>query len=177
MQPAHRVPGCVMKRYTMPISPPPASVAGEGLKWVGCGSLNAVARRSGYGATSGCRTFQRRSLHNPICRPSPSCNANRRFVESAIYILASRLRASWMEARATKAPRVSARFSKSLETPVASEPGESALDHRAARQDDEALRVVAPLDDLHAQPRHFCQRSVNLPGIGAAVSPDQFEPG
>jgi hypothetical protein len=34
----------------MSISPPPASVAGEGLKWVGYGSLNAVARRSGYGA-------------------------------------------------------------------------------------------------------------------------------
>jgi hypothetical protein len=47
MQPAHGVPGCAMKRYTMPISPPPASVAGEGLKWVGCGSLSAVARRSG----------------------------------------------------------------------------------------------------------------------------------
>jgi hypothetical protein len=50
MQPARRVPRCVIKRYTMPISPPPTSVAGEGLKWVGYGSLNAVARRSGYGA-------------------------------------------------------------------------------------------------------------------------------
>jgi hypothetical protein len=38
----------------------------------------------------------RRSLHNPICRPSPSCNANRRFVELEIYALESRLRASWM---------------------------------------------------------------------------------
>jgi hypothetical protein len=46
------------------------------------------------------------------------CNANRRFVEPAIYILASRLRASWMEARATKAPMVSARFSKSYNGPT-----------------------------------------------------------
>jgi hypothetical protein len=38
----------------------------------------------------------RRSLHNPICRPSPSCDANRRFGELAIYALASRLRqAGW----------------------------------------------------------------------------------
>jgi len=41
----------------------------------------------------------------------------------------------------------------------------------AARQDNEALRVVAPLGDLHAQPQHLCQRSVNLPGIVAAISP------
>ena len=69
----------------------------------------------------------------------------------AIYALASRLRASWMEARATKAPRVAARFSKSFgETSVASEPGESALDHPATRQDDEALHVVVPLDCVSA---------------------------
>jgi hypothetical protein len=46
------------------------------------------------------------------------CNANRRFVEPAIYILASRLRAGWMEARPTKAPMVSARFSKSYNGPT-----------------------------------------------------------
>ena len=57
------------------------------------------------------------------------------------------------------------------------EPPRNMTAHPAPRQDDEALRVAAPLDDLHAQPRHFCQRSVNLPGIVAAVSPDQFEPG
>jgi hypothetical protein len=61
-----------------------------------------------------CRAFRRRFPHQPICRPSQPCRANQRFVELAIYALASRLRASWMEARATKAPRVSARFSKSL---------------------------------------------------------------
>jgi hypothetical protein len=33
------------------------------------------------------------------------------------------------------------------ETLVASEPGKGALDHPTARQDDEALRAVAPLDD------------------------------
>src|SRR5271166_4662613 len=41
------------------------------------------------------------------------------------------------------------------ETPVSSKPGEGALDHPAARHDDEALPVVAPLDDLHAQHRHL----------------------
>jgi hypothetical protein len=54
-----------------------------------------------------------------------------------------------MEARVTRAARVSARFSKALgETPVSSEPGEGALDHPTAQQNDEALLVVAPLDDL-----------------------------
>jgi hypothetical protein len=62
------------------------------------------------------------------------------------------------------------------ETPVASKPGESALDHPTARQDDEALHVVAPFDDLHAQRRYLCHRSVNLPGVVAATGPDQFEP-
>ena len=47
----------------------------------------------------------------------------------------------------------------------------------AARQDDEALHVVAPLDDLHAQDGHFGHRSVNLPRVVAAIGPDQFEPG
>jgi hypothetical protein len=61
------------------------------------------------------------------------------------------------------------------ETPVASEPGESALDHPAARQDDKALPVVAPLYDPHAQPRYFCYRSFNLPRV-VAIGPDQFEP-
>jgi hypothetical protein len=45
------------------------------------------------------------------------------------------------------------------------------------RQDDEASHVVAPLDDLHVQQRHLCHRSVNLPGVVAAIGPDQFEPG
>jgi hypothetical protein len=33
--------------------------------------------------------------------------------------------------------------------PASSEPGEGALDHPAARQDDEATPVVAPSNDLH----------------------------
>jgi hypothetical protein len=47
-----------------------------------------------------------------------------------------------MDRRATILARVSARFPKSVgETPVSSEPGESALHHLAARQDDEAPHV------------------------------------
>ena len=52
-----------------------------------------------------------------------------------------------------------------------------ALNHPKARQDDEALHVVAPLDDLYAQDRHLGDGSINLPGVLAAISPDQFEPG
>jgi hypothetical protein len=37
-----------------------------------------------------CRAFRRWSLHNPICRPSPSCDANQRFGELVTYALASR---------------------------------------------------------------------------------------
>ena len=40
--------------------------------------------------------------------------AGRRFVEFTTYALASRLIASWMEARVTKVTKVSARLSKSL---------------------------------------------------------------
>src|SRR6516162_4053699 len=62
------------------------------------------------------------------------------------------------------------------ETPVASEPGGGAFHHPAARQGDEALHVVTPLDDRQAQPRHLCHRSVYLPGVVAAIGPDQLEP-
>jgi len=82
-----------------------------------------------------------------------------------------------MEARVTKVARVLGKVLEILgETPVSPEPGESKLDDPAAGQDDEALCVVAPLNDLHAQRRHLCHRSVNLQGIIAAISPDQFEP-
>jgi len=63
------------------------------------------------------------------------------------------------------------------ETPVSSEPGEGALDHPTARQNDEAPHVVAPLDDLHAQPRRLCRRSFNLPRVVVAVGPEESEPG
>jgi hypothetical protein len=81
-----------------------------------------------------------------------------------------------MKARVTNGQGFGKVFEVLGETPVASEPGESALDNPAARQDDEALPVVAPLDDLHTQRRHLCHRSVNLPGVVAAIGPDQFEP-
>jgi hypothetical protein len=62
------------------------------------------------------------------------------------------------------------------ETPVAPEPGKGALDHPTARQDDKALHIIAPLDDLHAQERHLCHRSFSLRRVVAAIGPDQFEP-
>src|ERR1700724_2108936 len=62
-------------------------------------------------------------------------------------------------------------------TPVSAEPGEGALDHPAARQDDEALHIIAALDDLHAQDGQFGRGRLDLPGVVAAVGPDQFEPG
>ena len=64
----------------------------------------AVAARSGDGPF----TIRFADLHHRAMQ-------NRWFGELAIHALASRLRASWMEARATKAPRVAARFSKSSE--------------------------------------------------------------
>jgi hypothetical protein len=75
-----------------------------------------------------------------------------------------------MEARVTKVARVFAGFLEILGEPrVASKPGEGALDHAATRQDDKALYVVAPLDDLQAQQRDLRQGSINLPGVVAAI--------
>src|SRR6516164_2820054 len=51
---------------------------------------------------------QRRTAFHPICRPSTRCT------RTATYALASRLRASWIEARVTKQARVAAWLSKSL---------------------------------------------------------------
>src|SRR4029077_6672864 len=53
--------------------------------------------------------FRRMSLH-PSFADLHQCKP----LEFTTYALASRLRASWMEARVTKVARVSARFSKSL---------------------------------------------------------------
>src|SRR5215813_1348302 len=36
-----------------------------------------------------CRAFRRRFLHHSICRPSPSCVANRWFATLTIYVLGS----------------------------------------------------------------------------------------
>jgi hypothetical protein len=54
-----------------------------------------------------CRVIRQRSLHHPICGLAHRVFANRWFFEFTTYALVSRLRASWMLARATKAPRVS----------------------------------------------------------------------
>jgi hypothetical protein len=75
------------------------------------------------------------------------------------YALASRLRASWMEAKVTKVARVSVRFSKSLarrRLHPNQEKGRPTTQRRG--RDDEALHVDAPLDDLHTQRRHLCLR-------------------
>jgi hypothetical protein len=63
------------------------------------------------------------------------------------------------------------------ETPVSPEPGEGALDHPAARLDHEALRVDAPLDDLHEQLRHLASAASTCRGVVAAISPDQSSRG
>ena len=36
--------------------------------------------------------------------------------------------------------------------------------------------VVAPLDDLRAEPRRLCHRSFKLPRVVVAVDPEEFEP-
>jgi hypothetical protein len=51
------------------------------------------------------------------------------------------------------------------ETPVSAEPGEGALDHTAAGQDDEAFHIIAALDDLHAQDGHFGHGGFDLLGV------------
>src|SRR5450631_1477417 len=45
----------------------------------------------------------------------------------------------------------------------------------APRQGDEALRVVALLDDLHSQARHPCHRSFSLPGVVIAIGRDRLK--
>ena len=44
-------------------------------------------------------------------------------------------------------------------------------------QQNEALHVVAALDDFDAQRRNFGDRRVDLMSVVAAVGPDEFEPG
>jgi hypothetical protein len=73
----------------------------------------------------------------------------------------------------TKVASVSARFSKSLAR-RRFRPNQEKV--RSTTQRHEALHVVAPLDDRQAQPRHLCHGCVNLPGVVAAIGPDQFEP-
>src|ERR1700720_4554774 len=81
------------------------------------------------------RTLRRRSLHNPICRPSLSCVADRRFVGKPPE---GQLDGS----EGNEGGQSFREVLKILgETPVSPEPGEGALDHPAARQDDEAIRA------------------------------------
>jgi hypothetical protein len=47
--------------------------------------------------------------------------------------------------------------------------------HPAPRQDDEAFRVVALLEKLHAQHRHPCHRSFSRPGVVAAIGRDRLK--
>lgn len=61
--------------------------------------------------------------------------------------------------------------------PVSSEPGESALDHPSAWQDDEAAHVVGTLDDFQSQARDFGDGIDDLVRMIAAVGPDELEPG
>jgi hypothetical protein len=81
-----------------------------------------------------------------------------------------------MEARVSKAAKGFGKVLEILgETPVASKPGEGALDHPAARQDDEAPHVVAPFDDLDAQRRHLRHLSVNCQALLFRGSPSQIK--
>src|SRR5271165_2048299 len=91
------------------------------------------------------------------------------------YALASRVRASWMEARVTKVARVSARFSKSLES-RRFRPNQEKVRSTTQRRGRMTKPFVAALNELHAQQRHLGEGGVNLPGVVAAISPDQFEP-
>jgi hypothetical protein len=63
------------------------------------------------------------------------------------------------------------------EAAISAEPEERALDHPATRQHDDAVHIVRPFDDLHAQDRHFGHSGLDLPGVVTAIGPDQFEPG
>jgi len=63
------------------------------------------------------------------------------------------------------------------EAAVPSEPGEGALDHPSARQDDETAHVVGALDDLQSQARDFGDGIDDLMRVVAAVGPDKLQPG
>ena len=81
-----------------------------------------------------------------------------------------------MEARVTKAARVSARFSKFLARRRLRPNQEKVRSTPSGAARRRSPHVLAPPDDLQAQERHLCHRSINLPGVAAAIGPDQFEP-
>jgi hypothetical protein len=47
--------------------------------------------------------------------------------------------------------------------------------HPSPGQDDETAHVDRPFDNLHAQDRHLGHGGFNLPGVVAAIGPEQFE--
>jgi hypothetical protein len=70
----------------------------------------------------------------------------------------------------------SARFSKSLERRRLRpnlEKVRSTTQRRGRKRSPSCRRSA---DDLHVQQRRPCHGSVNLPGVAAAIGPDQFEP-
>ena len=81
------------------------------------------------------------------------------------YALASRLRASSIEARVTRWLGFRRGSRSPWRDADCGRTRKRCAHHPAARQDDKALHVVAPFDDLHAQHRHLCHRSVNLPAL------------
>jgi hypothetical protein len=80
-----------------------------------------------------------------------------------------------MEARVTKVARVSARFSKSLAS-RRFRPNQEKVRSTTQRRGRMTKPFVGALNDLHSQQRHLGEGGVNLPGVVAAISPDQFEP-
>jgi hypothetical protein len=61
---------------------------------------------------------------------------------------------------------------------VSTEPRESALDHPATTQHDEAFHVVGSLDDFDAKPGNLGDGVFNLASVVAGSGPlDEFEPG
>ena len=72
--------------------------------------------------------------------------------------------------------RVSEIFPILCEAPVSSEPGECALDHPSARQDNKTAHIVGALDDLQFQAGDFGDGIDNLMRVIAAIGPDQLKP-
>ena len=131
-----------------------------------CSVRGRHTETAAYGAFSSLPRVPAKVLSAILCRPPSSCNANRWPVEFTAYALASRLRASWMEARVTKLAGVSARFSKSLARHRFRPNQEKARSTTpAARRDDEAPHVVVALDDLDRSSGTFATAASTCLGL------------
>src|SRR4029077_5991553 len=86
----------------------------ERLIWVGPSPSVPTGQTSAMGATSPFPCAPEKVPSRSDLPTFVKSIAGRQFVEFTTYALASRLIASWMEARVTKVTKVSARFSKSL---------------------------------------------------------------